>query len=189
MKRCIARAILILTAAALLCAQQAPTAAPATRDDILHLFDVMRLHEQMRPTMAAMMKQQSAMMRETMRKRYPQITEQRLARLDAVMQESVKEFPVDAMLDDMVPVYQKHLTKPDVEAMSTFYSSPTGQKLLTEMPAMTAEAMQAAYSRMQKQMDAMMDRIEKMMEEESHQSRPAPKATTKPKTQPESLRN
>lgn len=186
MKRHIARAILILMVTALGCAQATP-AAPATREDILHLFDVMRLHQQMRPTMDAMMKQQSAMMRETMKKRYPQITDQRLARFDAVMQESVKEFPVDAILDDMVPVYQKHLTKPDVEAMSTFYSSPTGQKLLAEMPAMTSEAMQAAYTRMQKQMDAMMDRIEKMMEEESHQPRPSPRP--RPQPQPQSMKN
>src|SRR5438270_2794033 len=165
-------------------AQSSPVAG-ATRDDILHLFEVMRLNEQMRPTMDAMMKQQSAMMRDAVKKRYPRITEERLARFDAVMQEAVKDFPVDTILDDMVPVYQKHLTKPDVEAMSTFYSSPTGQKLLSEMPAMTSEAMQAAYVHMQKQMDAMMDRIEKMMEEEGHQPRPTPKA----KPQPQSLQN
>jgi uncharacterized protein len=186
MKQCIMALVFAVVAIALSPAQT-QTPVPATREDILHLFDVMRLHEQMRPTMDAMMKQQSAMMRETVKKRYPQITEQRLARFEAVMQESVKEFPVDAILDDMVPVYQKHLTKPDVEAMSTFYSSPTGQKLLTEMPEMTSEAMQAAYTRMQKQMDAMMDRIEKMMEEEGHQSRPSPKP--KPQPQPHSLMN
>ena len=41
---------------------------------------------------------------------------------------------------DMVPVYQKHLSKSDVEEMIKFYSTPTGQKILREMPAMTAEA-------------------------------------------------
>lgn len=183
MKRYLGHSIIALMVVASLSAQEPAAAPPATREDILHLFDVMRLHDQMRPTMDAMMKQQSAMMRATMKKRYPQITEQHLARFDAVMQESVKEFPVDAILDDMVPVYQKHLTKPDVDAMSAFYSSPTGQKLLTEMPAMTSEAMEAAYTRMQKQMDAMMDRIEKMMEEESHQARPSPKPRPQPKPQ------
>jgi uncharacterized protein len=181
MKRYIGQAVLIFALATLVRAQ----AAPPTREDILHLFDVMRLHEQMRPTMDAVMKQQSVMMRETINKRYPQITEQRLARFDAVMQESVKEFPLDAILDDMVPVYQKHLTKPDVDAMTTFYSSPTGQKLLAEMPEMTSEAMQAAYTHMQKQMDAMMDRIEKMIEQENHQPRSNPKA----KPQPQSLKD
>lgn len=181
MKRYVGQAVLIFALTTLVCAQ----AAAPTREDILHLFDVMRLHEQMRPTMDAVMKQQSTMMRETIKNRYPQITEQRLARFDAVMQESVKELPVDAILDDMVPVYQKHLTKPDVDAMTTFYSSPTGQKLLAEMPEMTSEAMQAAYTRMQKQMDAMMDRIEKMIEQENHQPRPTPK----PKPQPQSLKD
>ncbi len=44
----------------------------------------------------------------------------------------------------MVPVYEKHLTKGEVDALVAFYSDPKGQKILNEMPAMTSEAMQAA---------------------------------------------
>lgn len=180
---------LIFTVAAISIAPAQNTAEPAlaTRQDILNLFEIMRLHEQMRPTMDTMVKQQSAILRDRIKRRYPQITEQRLQRYDAVLQEGVSEFPVDAILEDMVPVYQKHLTKPDVEAMSTFYSSPTGQKLLTEIPAMTSEAMQVAYNRMQQQMDEITDRIEKMMQEENHRARPAPKP--KPRAQPQSLKD
>ena len=50
------------------------------------------------------------------------------------------------MLDDMIPVYQKHLTKSDVDEMIKFYSTPTGQKFLREMPAMTAEGMEAMHA-------------------------------------------
>jgi len=45
------------------------------------------------------------------------------------------------MLDDMIPVYQRHLTKQDVDSMLAFYNTPTGQKLLREQPAMMAEGM------------------------------------------------
>jgi uncharacterized protein len=77
----------------------------------------------------------------------------------------------------MIPVYQKHLTKGDVEAMGAFYASPTGQKLLREMPAMTAESMQAAGPRIQQMMENVMDRVEQMAKEDqkkhSESSRPA----------------
>jgi hypothetical protein len=50
--------------------------------------------------------------------------------------------------------------------MSAFYASPTGQKLLHEMPAMTAESMQAAGPRIQAMMEKVMDRAEKMADED-----------------------
>jgi hypothetical protein len=69
----------------------------------------------------------------------------------------------------MVPVYQRHLSKGDVSAMQAFYETPTGQKLLREQPAMTAEAMQAMQPRMQKMMATMMDEAEKMGKEAASQ--------------------
>jgi hypothetical protein len=44
--------------------------------------------------------------------------------------------------------------------MVAFYSTPTGQKLIRELPIITQEAMQAAYPIMQKQMAETMDRIQ-----------------------------
>jgi len=106
------------------------------------------------------------MMHEAMRKRFPQLTDQELARLDQFSSDIMKDLPLDGMLDDMIPVYQKHLSKADVDAMGVFYASPTGQKLLREMPAMTAESMQAASPRLQGMMDKVMDRAQKMAQED-----------------------
>jgi len=162
--------------------QPSPAAnAPASRQDVLKLFKVMHIHDQMRSVMDSMTKQQSAMVHETMKKRYPQIAEERLEQFDAMMEESMKDLPVDAIIDDLIPVYQKHLTRTDVGAMNVFYSSPTGQKLLREMPAMTEESIQLSYGRMQKQMDAMMDRMQKMMKEEEPDRKP--KSPTRPDSQ------
>ncbi len=152
--------------------------APATREDVMKLFDIMKIHDQMTLVMESVAKQQRTMMHEGMRKRMPQITDQELARLDQFTSEIMKDLPIDGMLDDMVPVYQKHLSKGDVEAMSVFYSSPTGQKLMKEMPAMTAESMQAAGPRMQAMMDKMMDKIEKMAEEERKKQSGSPRPGT-----------
>jgi len=152
--------------------------APATREDVMKLFDIMKIHDQMTLVMESVAKQQRTMLHDTMRKRMPQITDQELARLDQFSAEVRKDLPLDGILDDMVPVYQKHLTKSDVDAMSAFYSSPTGQKFMKEMPAMTAESMQAAGPRMQAMMDKMMDRIEKMVEEDRKKQGGSPRPAT-----------
>jgi hypothetical protein len=76
-------------------------------------------------------------------------------------------------------VYQKHLTKGDVDALVTFYSSPTGQKILKDMPAMSAEAMQAASPIIQKMMVKAMDRVQ----EEVAQAQKASGSDSTKKTQ------
>jgi hypothetical protein len=149
--------------------------APATREDVLKLFDVMNIHDQMVLVMSSVAKQQRSMIHENLRERFPNISDEELARLDQYSSDAMKDVPLDGMLDDMVPVYQKHLSKADVDAMSVFYSSPTGQKLLREMPAMTAEAMQASAPRIQAMMDKVIDRAEQMEKEGRKQRATSPK--------------
>jgi uncharacterized protein len=173
----ISLAVILLIASAAFAQQSAsPTAdAPASKEDVEKLFDIMQIHQQMRQVMDAMMKQQSAMVHETLKKRYPQTSAEKIAQADRLIEETMKDMPMDAMLDDMIPIYQRHFSKIDIEAMSTFYASPTGQKMMQEMPALTSESMQAAYARMQKQMDALMQRAEQIVKEdqEKQKSKPA----------------
>ena len=168
--------LLLLTTSAL--AQQTGVDTPATRDDVLQLFSVMNIKQQMRAIMDSMMQQQKSLVHDMARRKNPNVTTEELGRVDRIMDESVKDFPIEGILDDMVPVYQKHLTSADVSAMSAFYSSPTGQKLLREMPAMTSEAMQASYGRLQKQMEAVAERAEKAIKD-NKQRKPAPKPVPK----------
>ena len=168
--------LLLLTTSAL--AQQTGVDTPATRDDVLQLFSVMNINQQMRAIMDSMMQQQKSLVHDMARRKNPNVTTEELGRVDRIMDESVKDFPIEGILDDMVPVYQKHLTSADVSAMSAFYSSPTGQKLLREMPAMTSEAMQASYGRLQKQMEAVAERAEKAIKD-NEQRKPAPKPVPK----------
>jgi hypothetical protein len=156
----------------------AQTDGPATREDVLRLFDVMRIHEQMTSVMTTIATQQRAMMHEDMRKHLPQISDAELARLDKFTTDTMKDMPIDGMLDDMIPVYQKHLSKEDVDAMGVFYASATGQKLLREMPAMTAESMQAAGPHIQAMMEKVMDRAEKMAEEDRKRQSGSPQPAT-----------
>jgi len=183
-QKLLALLLILFTIHAIALGQTSPMPnAPASRQDVLRLFKVMHINDQMRSVMDSMTKQQSALVHETMKKRYPQMTEERLEQFDAMMEEGIKDFPVDAIIDDLIPVYQKHLTRTDVRAMNVFYSSPTGQKLLREMPEMTSESMQLSYGRMQKQMDAMMERMQKMVKEEELNRKASPKPPAKPDSQ------
>ena len=159
--RLIALLFVLLTSHAAISGQPSPTAnTAASRQDVLKLFKVMHIHDQMRSVMNSMTKQQSALVHETMKKRYPQMPEERLEQFDAMMEEGIKDFPVDAIIDDLIPVYQKHWTKGDVDAMVAFYSTPTGQKILRELPTTMAEAMQAMQPIMQKKMNGMLERVQ-----------------------------
>ncbi|MGD0181635.1 MAG: DUF2059 domain-containing protein [Terriglobales bacterium] len=166
--------VLLLAASTTFAQQPAPGDAPATKEDIQHLFDVMQIHQQMHQVMDAMMKQQSTMIHETLKKRYPQSSADRIARADQLIAETMKDMPMDAMLDDMIPIYQRHFSKTDIDAMSTFYASPTGQKMMREMPALTSESMQVSYARMQKQVDAIQQRAEQIVKEDQEKPKTAP---------------
>jgi uncharacterized protein len=179
MKRHSAFLAIILLAALTAFAQQ-PTSstgdASASKEDIQKLFEVMQIHQQMRQVMDAMMKQQTAMIDETLKKRYPQTSAEKIARANRMIAETVKDMPMDAMLDDMVPIYQRHFSKTDIDAMSTFYASPTGQKMMREMPALTSESMQASYARMQQQMDVLTKQAEQIVKEDQEKPKSTPAA-------------
>jgi uncharacterized protein len=171
----VALLVLLLTTFAAFAQQPPTTNAPASREDVLKLFDVMQNREQVRRTMESMVNQSQTLMHEQIKERNPKISDEELAELDQEAEEMWKTFPVDQMLEDMVPVYQKHLTKTDVAAMINFYSSSTGQKLLREMPAIMSEGMQAMYPDIQKHMDAAMQRIEEKAKQQQQKKKPAAK--------------
>jgi len=48
------------------------------------------------------------------------------------------------LLNRMVPIYQSHFTDDDIAGLLTFYRSPLGQKVLTQMPLTMAEGMKVS---------------------------------------------
>ncbi len=147
--------------------------ASATKEDVEKLFTTMHIREQMRNMMDLMAKQSREMAQNSLKKRMPDISQKELDRINAMTDQSMKNLDLDGMIDDMIPVYQRHLTKGDVAAMAKFYETPTGQKMLREQPQMTAEAMQSVRPRMEKAMNNMMDEVEKMAQESATESKPA----------------
>jgi hypothetical protein len=143
-------------------AQTTVSIAPdaASKEDVKKLFDVMASREQMAQMMQQVFAQMRSLNREEIKKRHPDVNDEELARMDKQSEDLMKNFPLDEMLSDMIPVYQRHFTKSEIEALTVFYSSPAGQKFLHEMPAVTADTMRTVYPRIQAEIDAALKRAE-----------------------------
>jgi hypothetical protein len=179
MKRCAFAVVACLLFASISFAQQSAADAPASKEDIEKYLDTMHSRELMKSTMAAMTKQMHQMTHAQLEKQ-PNLPPDFEARMDKMMDDMMKDFPIDELIQAMVPSYQKHLSKGDVEALTAFYSTPTGQKVLKEMPAMTADAMQAASGIVQKMMAKMQERLQseiaQAQKETDGNSRPQPQS-------------
>jgi uncharacterized protein len=160
MKRFVLISALSLAFPLLGAAQQTAADAPASREDIERYFQVMHLQDTMKQMMDIMAKQTHQMVHAQISKNAANLPPDFEARMNKMTDDELKNFPVEEMLQAMIPVYQKHWTKGDVDAMVAFYSTPTGQKVLRELPATMAEAMQAMQPIMQKQMNGMMARVQ-----------------------------
>jgi len=102
------------------------------------------------------------------------------ARLDAITEEIFKQMPYDEMMAATAGIYRKHFTSDDVKALTAFYRSPSGQKFLSEMPALVQESMRAGSDIMMKRMPEIMDGVEKRVQELSDEFAKNPPATKQP---------
>ena len=140
-------------------AQQNPADAPASKADIEKYLDLMHTRDLMKTTMNSMSKQMHQMVGEQLKKQ-GNLTPEMEAQLNKMMDDLIKNIPIDDLLDAMIPVYQKHFTKGNIDDLVAFYSTPTGQKLVRDLPAITTEAMQAATPVYQKMMAMAMQRVQ-----------------------------
>jgi hypothetical protein len=143
-------------------AQQTPAGAPASKEDIQRYLEAMHTRDLLKNVMGVMTTQMHKMVHEMLAKQagVPADFEPRMFRMT---DDILKDFPVEEYLQAVTPVYQKHFTKGDVDALVAFYSTPTGQKMIRELPAITAEAMQASSGIMQRIMAKAMERVQDEM--------------------------
>jgi hypothetical protein len=124
-------------------AQQAENSDVPDKADVLKFLDLMHTRSQMVQTLANMSKQMKLGAEDGFKQKVPDATPEQLAKVDQLFDNLFSSLPIDEMMDAIVPIYQRHLTKSDLAAMTAFYSSPVGQKVLKELPAIVAESMQA----------------------------------------------
>jgi len=155
LKRFSITTLILLCSSTLGLAQQIPADAPATKEDVQRYLDVMHSREMMSKMLDAMTKPMHQMMHEQYERDKDKLPPDFEARTNKMIDDYLRQFPWDEIQQSMVPVYQKHFTKGDIDQMVAFYSSPTGQKLLKELPAITSESMQTMLPLMRQQIDKM----------------------------------
>jgi len=114
-----------------------------SKEEVLKFLVVLRIKAQLAQYFDGVAKQAKHGAEDGFKRKVPDATPAQLAEVDKFAEGLFKNMPVDEMVDAMVPIYQKHLTKEDLDGILAFYSSPIGQKLLREQPAMMQEGMQA----------------------------------------------
>jgi len=150
-----------------------------TRDQVIKLLDLLQIRKSMSLMMDGMKQAMKQGAEEIFRERVPNPTPKQLEALNGMVDDLMADMPLDEMIEAMVPIYRRHLSKTDVDEVIRFYSSAVGQKLLREQPQMIQEGMQAGGEIQQKRMDQMMakirERTEKMAEEEEKDKAATPK--------------
>jgi uncharacterized protein len=154
-------------------------AAPPSREDVLKLFDLLQITKTMDAVIKAAKQQSMEIAEQMIREKMPDATaaqkKQFEEMMDDVMQQALGPAAIKEMLEATIPVYQRHLTKADLDAMVAFYSSPAGQKILHEQPAMVQESMEASAGIQQRIARSMFqkidERIAKMAEAEKEPAR------------------
>jgi hypothetical protein len=164
---------------------QAQAASPAprviaeddkpTKEQLARLFDVMRLKQQMESmmkSMSSMMQQQLTQQIKSSAANLPNgqsLPAGQQEKIDSIMRKymdrAMSLYPVSEMLDDMTAIYQKHLSREDVDAFIAFYSSPAGQHLLDEQPAIMQEYLPLVSQRMEQRTKTMTEEMQKDLEQ------------------------
>lgn len=180
----LAAVCLCLTTICATLAQQSGTAdAPPSKADVVRFMDLMQMKVRVAQIFDGMKTQARMGAEQGFKKKVPNATPEQLRKVDAIADEMFSGFPIDEMIDAMVPIYQKHLTKSDLDAVIAFYSSPAGQKFIKEAPAMMSEAMQVGGEIGRSRMSDVNDRLQKRIDDlakEGQQAEPA-KGGTQPK--------
>ncbi len=138
-------------------ASSAASSAPATREQIVKLFHLMRLDQQAQTMMHTMQGLTQARLAHS---KYTPQQRADMTKLMSDLQEQAmgKDF-VNGLIDLIVPIYQRHFTGADVDAMIAFYSTPSGQKVVRELPAVTMEFMAEMIPCIQNDMQQAMKKV------------------------------
>lgn len=146
-------------------------AAPGapSREEILKLFQLMQISKTMDAVVNAAKEQGVETAVQMIHERIPNpTTEQKKQfeeKVNEILSQALGPSAIQEMLEATVPVYQRHLTRADLQAMTAFYSSPIGQKLLREQPAMVRESMLAASGIQQRIARTVFQKIDEQVEE------------------------
>ena len=160
-------------------ARAVPAAIPAdqqaTKEQLVKLFELMRVREQvasLTKMIPALVQQQMTTQMKQLQQNNPAIAsipeEQRQAitkLTNKFLERAMDLYKTDEMLADMTVLYQKYMTSSDVDGIIAFYSSPAGQHLLNVQPVILQEYLSQVMQRVQNQSKVLIDEMQKEMME------------------------
>ena len=129
-----------------------PADAP-THDQVMTLLGLLQVRKMMVTLMDGMQQAMKQSAERSFRERVPDPTPKQLEALNGMVEDAVGGLPMDEMVEAMVPIYRRHLSKSDVDEMIRFFGGPVGQKLLREQPQMMQEGMRAGVAVAERRME------------------------------------
>jgi hypothetical protein len=165
MNRILVIAVLCLSLCSFGLAQQNIVDPPASKADVERYFEAVHVHEMMTQMVQSMMGPMHQMIHEQFERDKDKLPPNFEERMNKMLDDMMANMPWDDLIQAMIPAYEKHFTRSDMDALVAFYSTPSGQKILRKLPAVTAESMQTAMPIMQKYMEGMTDKIQQQMAE------------------------
>jgi hypothetical protein len=178
MKRLALTATMVLFLAGLCFAQTSTDQTPATKADIERYFQVTKSPDMVKKMVAAMTQNMHQTFHQQFLKHKDELPPDYETKITARMEDLLTNMPMDEMLQAMVPAYQKHFTKGDIDNLIVFYSSPTGEKLLRELPSIMTDSMQDAMPIMMRYMETVQQRLQNETQVMIAQSKSHPKASS-----------
>ena len=151
---------------------------PASREDVEKYFLAVHSRETNRQVMRAMSTPLHQMIHDIYLKGQDSLPPDFEEQMNRFMDNLLAEMSFDKLEDKMIPLYQRHFTQGDLAALSEFYSSPTGQKVLKEMPSIVADSMQFTTPIMREQLDKMRERVEQQVAQLKQSVKPQEKNST-----------
>ena len=121
----------------------AAQASPQQVRELMDVFGMSRMFQQMNAQMAGMMGQQLPCVPASYWNGF----------LD---EQGMKD-----LTEKMIPIYQRHFTAEDIAGLLKFYRSPLGRKVVAEMPSTMAEGMQVGRQWGEQRAQAMMADLQK----------------------------
>ena len=137
----------------------------ASEHQIMTLFDLLHVRQTMINMMANMKQAVAEGMEQGLRHKVPNPTPEQLKAMHEIADAALDDLPIDEHIKALIPIYQRHFTKSDIDEMIRFYASPVGQKYLQEQPQMMQESMQSSMEIEKKRMDEIMLKIDKKLAE------------------------
>jgi len=122
-----------------------------TGEQLARTFELMRVDTQVRAVTESMITALQQQIKIVEGESADLSTEQRadmeeLAR--TMMERAMKLYPIEEIMDDVATVYQRYLSRDDIDGLNAFYVSPAGQHLLDAQPAMVAEYLPLVMQRL-----------------------------------------